>query len=84
MKRKLSPPPLRPRSKLGSWGTNKIYYIGIPIQKVTNKIKSLHGIQTGSPMQITLGPQYNVGEKQKNQNTPRPSEHPPVMGEKNI
>ena len=23
----------------------------------------LHGIQTGSPMQITLGPQYNVGEK---------------------
>ena len=27
MKRKLSPPPpLRPRSKLGSWGTNKIYH----------------------------------------------------------
>ena len=25
--------------------------------------KSLHGIQTGSPMQITLGQQYNVGEK---------------------
>ena len=37
-------------------------------------------------MQITLGPQYNVGEKpfKENQNTPRPSEHPPVMGEKNI
>ena len=38
MKRKLSPPPLRPSSKLGSWGTNKIYYIGIPIQQV-KKIK---------------------------------------------
>ena len=31
MKRKLSPPPLRARSKHGSWGTNKIHYIGIPI-----------------------------------------------------
>ena len=31
------PPPFRPSSKLGSWGTNKIYYIGIPI-------KPLHGI----------------------------------------
>ena len=28
------PPPLRPRSKLESWGTNNIYYIGIPIQQV--------------------------------------------------
>ena len=27
------------------------------------KSKTLHGIQTGSPMQITLGQQYNVGEK---------------------
>ena len=25
--------------------------------------KPLHGIQTGSPMEITLGKQYNVGEK---------------------
>ena len=25
--------------------------------------KPLHSIQTGSPMQITLGQQYNVGEK---------------------
>ena len=25
--------------------------------------KLLNGIQTGSPMQITLGQQYNVGEK---------------------
>ena len=25
--------------------------------------KPLHGILTGSPMQITLGQQYNVGEK---------------------
>ena len=25
--------------------------------------KPLHGIQTGSPMEITLGQQYNVGEK---------------------
>ena len=28
------PLPLRPSSKLGSWGTNQIYYIGIPIQQV--------------------------------------------------
>ena len=41
MKRKLSPPsPLRPRSKLGSWGTNKIYYIGIPIQQVKKEKKT--------------------------------------------
>ena len=25
--------------------------------------KPLHGIQTGSPMVVTLGQQYNVGEK---------------------
>ena len=37
-------PPLRPSSKLGSWGTNKTYYIGIPIQQVKNKIKPLHDI----------------------------------------
>ena len=40
----IPPPPVRARSKLGSWGTNKIYCIGIPIQQVKNKIKPLHGI----------------------------------------
>ena len=28
-----------------------------------NKIKSLHGIQSGSPMVVKLGQQYHVGEK---------------------
>ena len=31
-------------------------------QKAANT-EPLHGISPGSPMQITLGPQYNVGEK---------------------
>ena len=32
------------------------------ITKVVNT-KPLHGIQTGSPLVVTLGQQYNVGEK---------------------
>ena len=47
-----------------------------------NKIKPLQGIQTGSPMQIKLGTQYNMSGRnhlKKNQNTPRPSEHPRVI-----
>ena len=50
MKRKLSPPP-RQNKILGSYPppppTNKIlrvYYIGIPIQQVKKKKKTLHGI----------------------------------------
>ena len=34
----------------------------IYITKVVNT-KPLHGIQTGSPLVVTLGQQYNVGEK---------------------
>ena len=34
------------------------YFIGCKDKK-----KTLHGIQTGSPMVVTLGQEYNVGEK---------------------
>ena len=38
-------------------------FVTSPPPQSLNGSKPLHGIQTGSPMVVTLGQQYNTGEK---------------------